>query len=549
MEPITTTLPFLVITGPLLYLLAGLISVRWTHRNPKSMVQITDRIAWTGFVVAALSAIGLAFTGKISHTFFSLGSFFKLTVYFDVLSAVMLNLVSFIGLIVTRYTRNYLAGDAGQGRFLKWLSLTIAAVLTLMVSGHLGMFVLVWMWISLGLHQLLVFYPERFGARLAARKKFITSRLGDLSMITAAVLVYESFRTLDFAQIFALAQEARNAGASIPHIPEIAGVLVLAALLKSAQFPFHSWLPEVMETPTPVSALLHAGIINAGGFLMVRMSEVMVLAPGSLTVLTVVGGLTALFGSVVMLTQNTVKVALAYSTIAQMGFMLLQCGLGAFPAAVLHIVGHSLYKAHAFLSSGSVVETSKSSLKTAKGKPHTASLLLALVSAVGLTFAAGALFGASLDHKPGLLVLGSTLMMGLVYLMWNAASERFTPKLFLQGLGFTGCVAVSYFALQLGAETLLESAVVTDLLPATVTGLLISISLMVLFMAALVLQMLLPYRISHPQWQAAYIHLLNGLYVHAFTHRLIEKVWPIKPAVSPEAAQKGKSHDLARRAS
>ena len=134
-------------------------------------------------------------------------------------------------------------------------------------------------------------------------------------------------------------------------------LLALAALLKSAQFPTHGWLTEVMETPTPVSALLHAGVINAGGFLLIRFADVMVLHPSVMAVLVMIGGFTALFGGLVMLTQPAVKTSLAWSTVAQMGFMVLECGLGLFPLALLHIVAHSLYKAHSFLASGAAVET------------------------------------------------------------------------------------------------------------------------------------------------------------------------------------------------
>ena len=134
-----------------------------------------------------------------------------------------------------------------------------------------------------------------------------------------------------------------------------AALLAIAALLKSAQFPTHGWLTEVMETPTPVSALLHAGVVNAGGFLLIRFADVMLQAPVVLAVLVMVGGFTALFGSLVMLTQSAVKTSLAWSTVAQMGFMILQCGLALFPIALLHIVAHSLYKAHAFLASGSAI--------------------------------------------------------------------------------------------------------------------------------------------------------------------------------------------------
>jgi NAD(P)H-quinone oxidoreductase subunit 5 len=143
---------------------------------------------------------------------------------------------------------------------------------------------------------------------------------------------------------------------SAPGATWVAAFLALAAILKSAQFPTHGWLTEVMETPTPVSALLHAGVINAGGFLLIRFADVMLLSPGVLAVLVMLGGFTALFGGLVMLTQSAVKTSLAWSTVAQMGFMILQCGLALFPLALLHIVAHSLYKAHAFLASGQAVD-------------------------------------------------------------------------------------------------------------------------------------------------------------------------------------------------
>jgi len=138
----------------------------------------------------------------------------------------------------------------------------------------------------------------------------------------------------------------------VPGLTAICLLLVGVAMLKSAQFPFHSWLPDTMETQTPLSALMHAGIINAGGFLIVRLSPVVSLSPVALNTLAIVGAFTAIFASLVMMTQASIKRMLALSTIAQMGFMMLQCGLGAFSIAVLHIVAHSLYKAHAFFIVG-----------------------------------------------------------------------------------------------------------------------------------------------------------------------------------------------------
>ena len=275
----------------------------------------------------------------------------------DMLSTILFTLVAFVGVIVVQFSRNYMDGDDRQGAFIGGLCLTLAAVMLLVLSGNLFQFVLAWIATSLSLHRLLVFYPERPAAVLAARKKFITARLGDFCLIGAAALLVKAFGTFDIASLLEQARLAQSTGAIPAVVPYAAGLLAVAALLKSAQFPTHGWLLEVMETPTPVSALLHAGIINAGGFLIVRFADVMVLSAVSLHFLALIGGFTALIGATVMLTQTSVKVSLAWSTISQMGFMLLQCGLGAFPIAVLHIVAHSLYKAHAFLSSGSVVDS------------------------------------------------------------------------------------------------------------------------------------------------------------------------------------------------
>ena len=234
-------------------------------------------------------------------------------VYIDALSAIMLTLVSFVGVIVVRYSRNYLDGDPQQVRFFRLLCLTLAAVLTLIVSGNLVLFAAAWIATGLGLHQLLLFYADRPAARLAARKKFLFSRLGDLCLIGALALIWRSFGAIDFATILPAA-EGMAAGGIVPaDLSWIAGLLVVAALLKSAQFPVHGWLLEVMETPTPVSALLHAGIINAGGFLVLRFGDVIAFRPRRSTCWPSSAGDRAvrLGGHA---TQTSVKVSLAYST-------------------------------------------------------------------------------------------------------------------------------------------------------------------------------------------------------------------------------------------
>jgi NAD(P)H-quinone oxidoreductase subunit 5 len=391
------------------------------------------------------------------------------------------------------------------------------------------MFAAGWIAMSLCLHQLLVFYPERPAAQIVARKKFIISRIGDVCLIAALALIWNAFGSLDFKTLFAAAQAAGANGVTAADFHAIAGLLVIGALLKSAQFPFHGWLPEVMETPTPVSALLHAGIINAGGFLIVRMSDVVGLSTPALNVLAIVGATTALFGALTMLTQNSIKVWLAHSTIAQMGFMMLQCGLGAFSSAVLHIVAHALYKAHAFLSSGSVVEIAKSSwTPSASGRPHPIRMLGALTAAVALVFAVGLAFGVTPEQKPGMLVLGAVLLMSITQLMWNSYGEFRTTAVALRGAALSLAVCVAYFALQIGFEHLLAPALPIAHATRGVFDLALLAGVTVTFMAVVVLQMEFPYQVGRPGWQRLFVLLFNGFYVNTVANRIVGRLWPVE---------------------
>jgi NAD(P)H-quinone oxidoreductase subunit 5 len=304
-------------------------------------------------------------------------------------------------------------------------------------------------------------------------------------------------------------------------------LLVIAAVLKSAQFPLHGWLIEVMETPTPVSALLHAGIINAGGFLILRFASVLSLSSPALETLAVVGGFTALFGSVVMLTQTSIKVTLAYSTVAQMGFMMLECGLAAFPAALLHILAHSLYKAHAFLSSGSVIDIARASWTPSPGgKPHPARQVFAVTSVLVVALVLGRIFGASLTSRPGAFALGAVLLLGLVHLISSGIDER--PNLFVVGRTVLyACIAgIVYFSLQALMERLFAGSLpAVDALhgPFAVT---VTSVVVLSFAAVTLLQSRVPGDGGTRRWQALYAHISNGLYVNTLTNRFVLRYWP-----------------------
>lgn len=259
-------------------------------------------------------------------------------------------LVSLIGLTCVRYADRQLDGHPEKGRFLRLMACAVCSAFLMASATCLPLLFAAWFSTSMCLHGLLTFCRDRPEAFPPARKKFLISRLGDIFLLAAIWLVWRGYDTLDLRQFLEIA-------ASVPptiDIGLIAGLVVAAALTKSAQFPFHTWLPETMEAPTPVSALMHAGIINAGGVLLWRFAPVLAQAPAAMLALSAFGTLTFVIGSLAMWVQPKVKRQLAWSTVGQMGFMMVQCGLGAFHAATLHMLGHGCYKAFKFLSAGDV---------------------------------------------------------------------------------------------------------------------------------------------------------------------------------------------------
>lgn len=428
------------------------------------------------------------------------------TPFLDRLTDVLLVLSTFLFAVICRYSRRYLAGDPGQARFYLWLCCTGSCVFALILAQNLLFFALAWLATSLSLHQLLQFYPDRPGAVLAARKKFLISRLGDCALAGALILTYRVFGTWDFHILFAVARSLR-AGAHIPaSVSAIACLLVFAAMLKSAQFPFHSWLPDTMETPTPVSALMHAGIINAGGILVIRLRPVISLAPVALEALAVVGAFTALFGSVVALTQASVKRGLAFSTVAQMGFMMLECGLGAFHLALLHLVAHSLYKAYAFLSSGSVVSAGPPRAIQATGVAALVAGLLPVLLAWLTNF-------RQFDEP----VLSGIFFLALAQLLWGLKGGWQA----LTGLLAAACFTALYF----GLETAASAVVKPVYLPHNPV---LSAGILMFFLVAALLQSQLPGIWQTDAVSTFYIHARNGFYVNALANRLTEALWPVQ---------------------
>jgi NADH:ubiquinone oxidoreductase subunit 5 (subunit L)/multisubunit Na+/H+ antiporter MnhA subunit len=520
-------LDLLPLAASLPLLLVALASVLTPGRRPGALPLIAEGAAALALLAAMSSLFALLTAGPSTSALIGAGGI-GLSARIDAVSVTMLILVSFVGWVVVRYSRTYLDGEAREGVFTGWLCAAIASVLLLVGAGNLVQLALAWIATSICLHRLLLFYAERRAAQRAARKKALFSTIGAVALAGAVALLGLTFGTTDIASINA----AVRAGDAPVAVLVAAGLLALAALLKSAQFPTHGWLTEVMEAPTPVSALLHAGVINAGGFLLIRMADVMIAAPGVLAVLAMVGGLTAIFGALVMLTQPAVKTSLAWSTVAQMGFMILQCGLALFPLALLHIVAHSLYKAHAFLASGGAVEQVASIRRPGPvAVPSGAAVgraflyALAIYAAIGTGFG----FGFGFEHKsPQALALGAILIFGVAYLLAQGLADA-APKLLTRRTAlYSAAAAIGYFGLQSLAEWMTRGVLPATPNPGPLEWTLILLALLSFGLVAIA-QALFPLWASHPAAAGFRVHLSNGLYVNATLDRLLGG-WSVRRA-------------------
>ncbi|WP_186767766.1 proton-conducting transporter transmembrane domain-containing protein [Blastopirellula retiformator] len=448
--------------------------------------------------------------------------------YWDALSATMALLIGAVGWTILGFACRNLDGEATQGRFLRWTLFTLGSVLMLVVSGNLLVVLFAWTLTSFGLHQLLRHYGDRNWAVWTARKKFVISRLGDLFLLAAIWLTYHEFGSFGFAEIFASADHARRMGDATWSITIISTLYVLGAMTKSAQFPFHTWLPDTLETPTAVSALMHAGIINAGGFLIIRLSPVVSLSPVALGFLAFVGGFTALLGGVMMLTQSSIKRQLAYSTIAQMGFMMLQCGLGAFSTAMLHLVAHSIYKAYAFLRSGSALEeagrTDPKLLTDRKLSFRLAATAGAILVSAVICTAIAWLFQLDLTQKSGGLVLGIVLVLALATLLVRSFATG-SMQISLQSVGIATLVAGCYFAAFIAMNAWLGTSVAHPSPGDTLTQAFSIVPLSIGFVGLFALESILSWTERNRMLQIFYVHSLNGFYLDIPARRLTGIFW------------------------
>jgi NADH-quinone oxidoreductase subunit L len=277
-------------------------------------------------------------------------------VLLDPLSSVWLLFVTGVGMLIHIYSTGYMAHEGGYYRFFGYLNLFMFSMLTLIMANNYLMMFVGWEGVGLCSYLLIGFYFHKHSASTAANKAFIVNRIGDAGVILGSLTIFWLFGTFDFVRVteMARAQSATLMGTGIVTAATL--LLFVGACGKSAQLPLYVWLPDAMEGPTPVSALIHAAtMVTAGIYMVARSNALFVLAPETMKVVAVVGALTAIFAASIGLVQNDIKRVLAYSTVSQLGYMFLALGVGAFTAGVFHVFTHAFFKALLFLGSGSVI--------------------------------------------------------------------------------------------------------------------------------------------------------------------------------------------------
>lgn len=284
----------------------------------------------------------------------------------DRLTAVMLILVTTVSTLVHIYTIGYMHGEPGYARFFAYIALFTFSMLMLVMADNLLQLFVFWEAVGLCSYLLIGHWYERASACAAATKAFLVNRVGDFGFILGLFLVWYSFGSLDYATVFAqaegVASNTTNLLGPFGGTWEVSVMTVICLLLftgavgKSAQVPLHVWLPDAMEGPTPISALIHAAtMVTAGVFMVARLSPLYNLSPTAMTVVALVGGLTMMLGATIALTQTDIKRVVAYSTMSQLGYMVMACGLGAYSAGMYHLLTHGAFKALLFLGCGSVI--------------------------------------------------------------------------------------------------------------------------------------------------------------------------------------------------
>ena len=358
-----TLIPFLPLFS---FLIVGL-GERWI----KERAHLVAVPAMVGSFVLSLLALYDVATGHLVnvplYTWLTSGNLdIHIGISIDRLTAVMLVLVTTVSTLVHIYTIGYMHGDPGYARFFAYIALFTFSMLMLVMADNLLQLFVFWEAVGLCSYLLIGHWYERPSACAAATKAFLVNRVGDFGFILGLLLVWYSFGSLDYATVFAqapaLVSKTMNILGPFGGTWDVSVMTMICLLLfagavgKSAQVPLHVWLPDAMEGPTPISALIHAAtMVTAGVFMVARLSPLYNLSPTAMTVVALVGALTMMLGATIALTQTDIKRVVAYSTMSQLGYMVMACGLGAYGAGMYHLLTHGAFKALLFLGCGSVI--------------------------------------------------------------------------------------------------------------------------------------------------------------------------------------------------
>src|SRR5579872_5708057 len=312
--------------------------------------------AWALSVALRVSSATLPYQEYIAHWIRS-GSFSAdFAFYLDQLSLVMLLVVTGVGFLIHIYAVGYMWDDPSYYRFFTYLNLFMFFMLTLVLANNYLQMFIGWEGVGLASYLLIGFWFTKDSAASAGKKAFIVNRVGDFGFMIALFLLIKHFGSLNFSQVFDAVKPlpVESAGAGL--LTMVGILLMVGACGKSAQIPLYIWLPDAMEGPTPVSALIHAAtMVTAGVYMVARSHLIFERAPTALTVVAIIGTLTALFAATIGITQTDIKKVLAYSTVSQLGYMFIACGVGAFSAGIFHLMTHAFFKGLLFLAAGSVI--------------------------------------------------------------------------------------------------------------------------------------------------------------------------------------------------
>ncbi len=312
--------------------------------------------AWALWVALRFSSLDLPYQEYIAHWIRSGGFSADFALYLDQLSLVMLLVVTGVGFLIHVYSVGYMWDDPSYYRFFAYLNLFMFFMLTLVLANNYLVMFIGWEGVGLASYLLIGFWFTKDSAASAGKKAFIVNRIGDFGFLIGLFLIIQHFGSLNFTQVFAQVQPIAPETASAGLLTAIGILLMVGACGKSAQIPLYVWLPDAMEGPTPVSALIHAAtMVTAGVYMVSRSHMIFERAPTALMVVAVIGTLTAVFAATIGITQTDIKKVLAYSTVSQLGYMFMACGVGAFSAGIFHLMTHAFFKGLLFLAAGSVI--------------------------------------------------------------------------------------------------------------------------------------------------------------------------------------------------